>query len=405
MKLSNFLTNIYLLLTLTTLLASCQLTPPFKPLPNDYLEFDSAIHQLSSHLLTQLQNRQDLLGKLLTPSQTLVFNPFIEIDNGQVVQVSLEIENRFFEEVHQHFQNFQIARITWENLPKADYVINGFLKYEADPNYPHVAKYYHITASIIDLKTKQVAANAQVNIVSPRGLNYQPTPSYQDNPMFVKDLPLQNLIRIIESPVGTKIDENFYHFIKTKSLIVEGQTAYNQGHYEQARRLFQEARKQPDGNIIEVYGGLYTANYKLNNITAAEDNFSKMVAVGVENGSLPIKFLFEPNLTDFLNNQELRGQYVLWLKQIGLYFQTHPGKCVEIIGHTSKYGLYKMNKSLSERRAYTIQAQVQQIFPGIVERSKVLGKGNEETIVGTAPDSAENAIDRRVEFKIIDCFK
>jgi outer membrane protein OmpA-like peptidoglycan-associated protein len=42
-------------------------------------------------------------------------------------------------------------------------------------------------------------------------------------------------------------------------------------------------------------------------------------------------------------------------------------------------------------------------FPEIIHRSKTIGMGPDETIVGSEPDSAENAIDRRVEFKIIDC--
>ncbi len=385
--------------SLFIILASCQISPPLRLVQSGYLGFDEAIHQLSQNLMIGLQNRQDLLSRLTT-TKTLVFNPFIDVDSGQVMQASLEMETRFLQEVHNHFKNFQVTQHARENLDTADYVVNGIIKYEANP-HSQTEKYYHITASIIDLHTKTVIAQESVGMKS-QDLNYHPTPSYEDNPMFVKDRPLQEFINMVNSPVGTKIAPFSYQFIQTKSLIVQAQTAYNQGDYKQALRLFQEALQRPDGKIIETYGGLYTTNYRLGHLKVAENHFSQMVAVGVESGNLPMKLLFEPNLTEFLNNPELRKQYALWIRQLSLYFQ-HSDKCVNIIGHTSKYGQDKLNKFLSERRAQAILDQMYQIFSGIVGRSKITGKGADETIVGTAPDSAENAIDRRVEFKIIEC--
>ncbi len=86
-----------------------------------------------------------------------------------------------------------------------------------------------------------------------------------------------------------------------------------------------------------------------------------------------------------------------------LYFKNHPQYCFNIIGHTSRSGEADYNKNLSKQRANTIQEQMRKIFQDIIYRSKTIGKGHTETIVGTVPDSFENAIDRRVEFKIVDC--
>lgn len=389
------------IITIITLTA-CQLPAPFpNNLSRDSLEFNVAIHQLSSNLLRKIQTRQTLLVPLMGNQNLLLFNPFIDTGSGQVVQVSLAIEERFLAEAHQNFKQFKLERFNWNNLAAAGYVINGLLKYQPDPINLN-RKYYQVIASVVDLKTKKVVVQEQVRIISD-GLNYQPTPSYEDNPMFVKDRHLQEFIQMVEQPEGSQIDEDFYKFIQTKSLIVEAQTAYDQGDYQTALRLFEEVVQRPDGKIIEGYGGLYTTNYRLGRWQQAEDNFAQMVAVGIENGTLPIKLLFEPNLVEFLSNQELRKQYSIWLRQISYYFQKTPSVCVNIVGHTSKYGLHSYNQTLSERRALRIQAWMREFFPEIIERSRVTGKGDLETIVGTMPDSAENAIDRRVEFKIIDC--
>lgn len=68
-----------------------------------------------------------------------------------------------------------------------------------------------------------------------------------------------------------------------------------------------------------------------------------------------------------------------------------------------RYGEDAFNQRLSQKRAQWIQKQMSQFFPAIINRSHIMSKGSQETIVGTTPDSAENAIDRRVEFHIVDC--
>jgi outer membrane protein OmpA-like peptidoglycan-associated protein len=128
-----------------------------------------------------------------------------------------------------------------------------------------------------------------------------------------------------------------------------------------------------------------------------------MIQVGIKQGSLPIKLLFESQLAEFLNNKELRKQYEIWIRQISHYFSEKSDICVDIIGHSSRYGEDEFNLKLSERRAKKIQSDIARLFPNIKKRSRIVGKGSIETIVGTVPDSVENAIDRRVEFKIIDC--
>lgn len=122
-----------------------------------------------------------------------------------------------------------------------------------------------------------------------------------------------------------------------------------------------------------------------------------------EEGNLPIKLMFEPDLTEFLRISQLRQQYELWIKQVAFYLRDHPQRCVNIVGHTSRTGLYDYNRVLSEQRAEVIRQKMSQIVPAIFQRTQVVGKGPDETIIGSVPDDAQNAIDRRVEFKIIDC--
>ncbi|NJO14585.1 MAG: OmpA family protein [Thioploca sp.] len=377
-------------------LISCQMIP-VQPATPTYLTLDTAIRSLSYNLIKQLQQKQ---WPIITPA-ALVINPFVAVESGQVVQTSLDIEALFLNEIPKHFTQYQISRLTPESLKTAHYLINGFIKSEGNLNEPG-KKYYQITASILDLTHYTIVASSKMGIVS-QGLNYQPTPSYEDNPMYIKDELLDNLISMIESPVGTHVNMNAYATITTKALLVEAQAAYDKSQYELAYRLFKNIIQQPHGKVMEAYGGLYSSAFKLGKLNEAEENFAHMVVLGVKVGNLPVKLLFQPNLTEFLAEPSLRQQYTIWLKQISRYFKKHQQQCVNIIGHTSQYGIYEYNKRLSKRRAEKIQSLMQSTFAGIIHRSKTIGKGPDETIVGTIPDSAENAIDRRVEFRVVAC--
>jgi len=380
-----------------SLIISCQPVPTKTVIAPNYRSFDDGIGQLANDLLNQLQRKKSLLSRDIS---LVVMNPFLDVDSGQVLQVSLDIEAKLIEET-KHFEQFFVSRITPKKLVKAQYILNGTIQYEANKTTPG-KKHYQISAAIIDLDTKIVVTKGTVNIVSP-GLNYQPTPSYEDNPIYVKSKLLEHTIRTVKSSVGTQVHDDYYTFIATNALLVAAQTAYDNKDYPLAIRMFEEVTERPNGRMIEAYGGLYAVAFKLGDLAVAEKSFGQMVVLGIEKGKLPVKLLFQPKLTEFLEIPELRQQYTLWLRQISLYLKNHSDKCVQIIGHTSQYGTYEYNKQLSKQRADKIKELMSDTFPEIIHRSKTIGMGSDETIVGSKPDSAENAIDRRVEFKIIDC--
>jgi len=386
----------YFIFSLVVLFAACQ-PIPVKEIQT-YLEFEEAMHKLSNGLMTKLQQRKSFLNGVTT----VIMNPFIDIGSGQMLQVSQDIETSFFNEIRKNFKQFKINRITRANLTNAQYMINGFIKYEAKKSQ-QAKKYYQVSASIVDLRTKIVITRGTAWIIA-KELNYQPLPSYEDNPLYnVKSNMLRRIVKAVKSEVGSQIDDSYYTFINTKALLVEAQTAYDNHEYKQAHSLYTKVLQQPEGKMLETYAGLYMTNFKLGRLREAAKNFRNMIKISVRNGTLPVKLLFKSNLTDFLNIKELRQQYALWLKQISLYLRTHPEICVNIIGHTSKYGVDNFNKRLSHQRANVIQQKMRKTFPGIKKHSKTIGMGSEQTIVGTTPDGIDNAIDRRVEFKIIDC--
>jgi outer membrane protein OmpA-like peptidoglycan-associated protein len=100
------------------------------------------------------------------------------------------------------------------------------------------------------------------------------------------------------------------------------------------------------------------------------------------------------------SDAQSREPYSIWLKQIAQH-TAQSNACLEIVGHTSRTGPEPLNDRLSLRRAEYIQQRLEFEAPSLRHRTITSGKGSRENLVGTATDDARDALDRRVEFKVI----
>jgi outer membrane protein OmpA-like peptidoglycan-associated protein len=96
------------------------------------------------------------------------------------------------------------------------------------------------------------------------------------------------------------------------------------------------------------------------------------------------------------------GPYGFWLRQIAQQAAA-TSVCLNVIGHTSRTGSEQYNDRLSLQRAAYIKQRIDADAPQLARRSRVLGMGFRENLVGTGTDDARDALDRRVEFKIGNC--
>jgi outer membrane protein OmpA-like peptidoglycan-associated protein len=148
--------------------------------------------------------------------------------------------------------------------------------------------------------------------------------------------------------------------------------------------------------------GQYLANWRLGRNTDAEQAFAKVVALGIAQRELGVKFLFNPGSTEFWPDPQVSGAYGMWLRQIareGAASKT----CMDIIGHTSRTGSEQVNDTLSRQRADVIRQRLAAEAPELGTRTKVSGVGFRENIIGSGTDNLLDALDRRVEFKIVGC--
>jgi len=377
------------------LLISCASTPVARTsdLP---VNFNTAISMLTNNLLIQIKNKQGMLDGF--GQKNIVLEPFIDTKSHQVVKVSRQIEQIIFRETKKNFTDkFTIKRLIPENNTQANYVMHGVIVYE--PYRENNKSFYHVISSVIDKNTSQVVAKSDVWI-SNKNLDYV---TVTESPMVIQGS--QSIAEeVVKLNIGAQTPSNYKRSLKVGALITQADTAYENKDYQAALRLYTQATKQQSfekKKMMNVYSSLYRTNIHLGNLKAAEKVFGKLVALSIEEyNTLGVKFLFLVSKTNF--DRKLKAEYPIWLRQIGKYFKKK-NLCLNIVGHSSHTGKLQYNCRLSLDRAEAIQQKLQPYYYRVKTKSKSIGKAWKQNIVGSGSDNAQDAIDRRVEFKVVSC--
>jgi outer membrane protein OmpA-like peptidoglycan-associated protein len=258
-----------------------------------------------------------------------------------------------------------------------------------------------INLALTELKSGTVVAQASA-LAKDEGLDHTPLAYYRDSPVLVKDQVIEGYARTSATPPGQRGDAFYLDRIASATLINEATTLYNQERYVEALGQYRSVLATPTGEQLRVLNGIYLTTAKLGRTAEAEQAFGRVVALGIAYNQLGVKFLFNPGSTEFWSDPKVSGPYAMWLRQIAKE-STTARACMDIVGHTSKTGSEQANDALSLQRANFIRQKLTADAPVLVSRTKTSGMGFRQNIVGSGSDNAVDALDRRVEFKIIPC--
>jgi outer membrane protein OmpA-like peptidoglycan-associated protein len=387
------------------IIAGCAAPPPPPPAPppaatadTSERSFDEAVQVATDGLMSQLRARSDPSVKTDT-KRGIVIDPMVDALSGQQTVATRLLEQRVGERLQSNPQlevlPFQVASLT-----KAQYLVTGTMTRIASEQ-TGARRVLQIDLAATDLKTGRVVAQASSR-ARDETLDTNPTPYYRDSPVVVKDKVIDGYIATSKTAPGQPADPVYFERVSTATIISEATTAYDTQNYEDALTLYRNAETTASGEQLRVLNGIYLASWKLGRTAEAEEAFGKVVAFGLSNNNLGVKFLFNPNSTDFWADPQVSGPYGFWLRQIAK--QAAATKvCMNVIGHTSRTGTAQYNERLSVRRATYIKQRLDKEAPELARRTHATGVGFRENLVGTGTDDARDALDRRVEFKITDC--
>jgi outer membrane protein OmpA-like peptidoglycan-associated protein len=358
-----------------------------------------------------LKAANDLFSKVPLPSAELgvagkrvvVIDPLVDGVTGVQSNVTDFIAARIVELVRTSYPQFELQPLSAASVAQSPLVLIGTfagVNTQSQVTVPPAA--FRIWLTLADLQTGKIVSKGKTHATL-EGVDVWPTAYFQESPVWSKDPVVDGYIKTCQgSKVGDAIDPVYAAHLVAESVISAAIQAYNSQRYWEALDLYQSALRTPAGEQLRVYNGLYLTHWKLEHRDDAAQAFGRMIAYGLAQEHLTVKFLFKPGSTALWSDAPSREPHLMWLQQIAQH-TTQQHVCLEIIGHTSRTGPEPLNERLSLRRAEYIQERLEADAPPLRNRTITSGKGSRENLVGTATDDARDALDRRVEFNVIRC--
>ncbi|MGJ7485856.1 OmpA family protein [Variovorax sp. LT2P21] len=375
---------------LAVALAGC--TTPQASRSTTALPLDRAAVAATDALMAQTTGMAGFLSK-----RSLVLDPMIDAATGQQTVATQTLQRRVADRLAAGHDTVQILPFRQANLAKATYLLTGTLSRQA----AGVAGPLTVRLALTDVRSGNVVAQASA-LALEQGVDSTPLAYDQDSPVLAKDRVIDGYVRTTATPPGQRADAQYLERLAAAPVIDEATTLYNAGRYQEALTQYNAAGASPAGDQLRVLSGIYLSSVKLERTAEAEQAFAKIVDYGIRNKQLGVKFLFNPGTTVFWSDAKVSGSYAMWLQQIAR-LSTQAAVCFDVVGHTSRTGSEPVNDALSLQRANAIRQKLVAESTVLANRTRASGKGFRENIIGSGSDDAVDALDRRVEFKIVGC--
>jgi outer membrane protein OmpA-like peptidoglycan-associated protein len=363
-------------------------TPPPKPAPPPApvgdLDIQGAADAIAKDLAQQVSAS--------TVARTLVMDPFLDRATGQQTGFSSSFEAAMGPALAAQ-KGMNVLRFDSDGAANSRFVLAATVLMVTAPDH------FTVNASLTDRQTGIVVAQSVARFVQ-TGLDPTPTKFYNESPSLLRDRSVDGYVLTSETVRGSPADQLYISQLSTAAILAEGLEAYNSEQWEKALIRYSAAADRPDGQQLKTFTGMYLSNVHLGRMQAAEEAFGNVAKLGLATNNLNMKLLFRPGSTEFVAGSEA-AVYPMWIRQIARAVQTTKS-CLSITGHSSRTGTEAVNDRLSLQRAEAVKRLLESAarLPG---QLSAVGMGYRENIVGTGTDDASDAVDRRVEFKVVDC--
>lgn len=364
---------------------------PVPPTPVPYAE---ALQRAASDLFGKANLRGDRVE--------LVIDPLIDAASGAQSAATRAMQKTLTEMVQASYPRFVVQPFSAEVLARDPVVLVGTLTAITNQGGDGPRDAYRICLTLADLKSRTVVSKGVARSTLDN-VDVTPTQYYRDSPVWAKDQATDAYVKTCQgTPLGGTIDPAYVDRLTANALINDGIVEYESQRFREALAFYRTARRLPGGDQHRVRIGTYLANAKLGRRDDSVEAFGDMVDYGLSTDQLMVKLLFRPGTTQFIDNPQTTEPYAMWLSQIATRAR-QKGACLEIVGHTSRTGMPHLNERLSVMRAQFIMDLLTTGMPDGRSRMIATGRGFKENLVGTGKDDASDALDRRVEFKVIGC--
>jgi outer membrane protein OmpA-like peptidoglycan-associated protein len=371
--------------------------PPAPPPAIVPAPFADAVSRAGDRLL------QDAQASVGSEPRELIIDPLIDASTGQQTGGSVQMGQQLAALIKARAPQWDVKPLTRAGLLNRPLLLIGTLTAINSKNAKNEnADVFRICLVLIDLRTGKLVAK-RLDRATVATVNAEPTTFFRDSPTWALDKTAIAYIKSCQgSSPGDSIDPGYLLRLPTAAIINEAQMAFAANKTADAYKLFHEAEPIADRDDLRVLNGLYLASWRTGKKKEAAETFGKIVAVGLDSKRLPIKIFFNPGSTTMLQSSDLQSQYAVWLHEVALQVGARQ-TCMKVVGHTSRTGDATANDVLSQKRAAVIKQSLEKQNKKLGTRIASDGAGSREVIVGLGTDDLRDALDRRVEFRTVDC--
>lgn len=333
--------------------------------------------------------------------QLVVIDPLVNGVTGEQTTATQQIQNQIVALAREKYPQFDVQPFAAAAVAQGPFVMVGtFTPVNAQGQTAGTREGYRFCLVMVDLKAGKTVAKS-VTRAQMGGVDATPIGFFRDSPSWTSDASVKSYIDTCQATkVGDPISQTYLNGIMTAAIISDAIEAYDAGRYRDALDLYTSAQKSPAGNQLRVYNGVYLTNWMLRRRGEAEDAFGRLVNYGLDNKALGMKILFRPGSTSFDSTQQTTGPYDMWVRQIAAH-SADRGICLQVTGNTSPSGSVALNDQLSQLRADYVKQRLEEDAPGLKSHLIATGVGSKNNLVGTGADNLSDALDRRVDFKVI----
>jgi len=159
---------------------------------------------------------------------------------------------------------------------------------------------------------------------------------------------------------------------------------------------------KPTAERLQALNSEYLSMIRQGREPEAQAAFSRLVAESLAARSLSLRFLFGSSSTDFLQDAVLIRRYDSWLAEVARQLRGS-AQCLQMVGHASRGGSDATNRRISLARAEKVKQVLLKHGPDLAPRLFTVGMGVAQPMAGSGTNDPGDAVDRRVELRVIDC--
>ena len=378
-------------------------TPPPPPPPPPILPFDEAVLSAATNLLEKAQLSGDAPGG----RYDVVIDPLIDGVTGQQSVATKAMGARIVRLIRESYPaRYAVQPFNTSAVQKGPLLLVGtFTGVNAERKTEGHREAFRICLALADLKTGKLVSKG-LAFAKADGVDIAPLPAFRDAPAWSDDAATNGYIRTCQGTrAGDVINPMYVNRIVTSATIAEAADAYSEGKYTNALKLYQTAAKSPGGDQLRTYTGLYLTSWRLGRQGDAAKAFGQIVDQGLESKKLGVKFLFKPSTATLWSDPKAGppAPYAMWLREIATRASKHKDTCLGVVGHTSATGSEPANEKLSLQRAEVIGKEIVRAARALDKKVIPNGVGSKQTLIGNGRDDHTDALDRRVEFRVVGC--